>query len=652
MNKLFFIFVLMLINTEIFPQNWDWTKIYLSDSLVGYSYAYTIGCVTDLQENIYVAGNYKGSIQIDTNYYQGNTSTRLFMIKYDQSGNLIWSKTIGGMGYIETNDIVINNSGYCFVTGRIAGTIEFDSLSISSGFGADPFIAKFDSYGNFVWATVAVGYVADDLATSITIDEFGDLYITGRFEGNATFGNHQINSFGFTDIFIAKCDNDGNFLWAKNAGASNGSDIGRAIDTDTLGNVYLTGSFEGTANFGSQQFQSYGFGDIFLTKMSSNGNFIWTKQFGSSSSDYAEGISLSELGDIGLTGSIRSGISGAQFGNFTIFSNGESDIFIAKINSADGSVIWVNNIGGPSNDTGIKIIFDSASNIYFISNFLSYVNLGDSTFVSNGWMDFLITKSDKFGNFRWTTQYGTSNTDVVIGLSKDQFNNLYVSGGINGQGDSIYTVIKDGFFGKLYNEILPVEITSFAAFYSQFSVKLNWSTATEINNHGFEVERSNDNSTWRLIGFKEGNGTTIETHNYSFVDDLLGTNSSKLYYRLKQIDYDGSFEYSDIVDVDIAPSTYSLSQNYPNPFNPTTKIKYSIPPVGTRDRVSVQLKVYDVLGKEVATLVHEEKTAGKYEVEFNAAKLTSGIYFYQLKVYPANGGVSSFVETKKMLLLK
>ena len=110
-------------------------------------------------------------------------------------------------------------------------------------------------------------------------------------------------------------------------------------------------------------------------------------------------------------------------------------------------------------------------------------------------------------------------------------------------------------------------------------VLLNWSTSTELNNRGFEIERSTNKKDWRLIGFKEGKGTTTETQNYSFVDDLFGISSPQLFFRLKQIDFDGSFEYSDVVEVDIAPSTFSLSQNYPNPFNPSTKIKFTIPNV-------------------------------------------------------------------------
>jgi hypothetical protein len=159
------------------------------------------------------------------------------------------------------------------------------------------------------------------------------------------------------------------------------------------------------------------------------------------------------------------------------------------------------------------------------------------------------------------------------------------------------------------------------------------------------------------IGFVQGKGTTSEINYYSFIDNEI--TSGIQYYRLKQIDFDGSFEYTQVVEVVIGiPTEYSLSQNFPNPFNPVTKINYTIPNVETRHASSLQmvtLKIYDALGNEVATLVNEEKQPGIYEVEFSAkggsasggdgCNFPSGIYFYQLKA-------GNFIETKKMVLLK
>ena len=186
--------------------------------------------------------------------------------------------------------------------------------------------------------------------------------------------------------------------------------------------------------------------------------------------------------------------------------------------------------------------------------------------------------------------------------------------------------------------IMPVELTSFTGNSVDGNVTLNWSTATEINNRAFEIERRKENSTFVLIGFVEGNGTTTEKQEYTFVDKNITT--GKYYYRLKQIDFDGTFEYSNEIEVDAAPVSFSLEQNYPNPFNPSTKISYSIP-----HKSFVTLKVFDPLGRIVDELVSKEKEAGRYELDFNAVDLSSGVYFYKLEA-------GDFIQTKKMILVR
>ncbi len=188
---------------------------------------------------------------------------------------------------------------------------------------------------------------------------------------------------------------------------------------------------------------------------------------------------------------------------------------------------------------------------------------------------------------------------------------------------------------------LPVELTSFTAKAISDKVYLDWTTATEINNSGFGIERSFDGNTFFPIGFIKGNGTTTEPKVYSFIDDLEFNATQSIYYRLKQIDYDGSVNYSNIVTVVIEmPIEYALGQNYPNPFNPSTKMKYSVPQNGL-----VMIKVYDLTGQEVATLLNEVKEPGNYELDFNAAGLSSGVYFYKMTA-------NDFTQVRKMSILK
>jgi len=206
--------------------------------------------------------------------------------------------------------------------------------------------------------------------------------------------------------------------------------------------------------------------------------------------------------------------------------------------------------------------------------------------------------------------------------------------------------------GQLGNSIVPVELVSFSAIVSNNSVELTWNTATELNNSGFVIERRKTiderSEEWEAIGFVNGNGTTSQSHSYSFSDFDIST--GKYWYRLKQIDFNGTFTYSNEVEVDLSlPHIFSLAQNYPNPFNPITTIKYTIPNVTLSGNAiegsRVILIIYDLLGNEITTLVNENKPAGNHEVSFDAKNLSSGTYFYKLQA-------GSFVETKKMILIR
>ena len=313
-------------------------------------------------------------------------------------------------------------------------------------------------------------------------------------------------------------------------------------------------------------------------------------------------------------------------------------------------------------------------NPYFSSTALEYLNDGcviagftETGVITNG----IYVTSDN-GNTWENTNYFTGNNLNFYDIELDRNNDIYLSftSPVPNQ-NGIYLSTDNGYFwsniglpndspiiclaidssGYVYagsnyygifrtpGRTVPVELFSFTAIANVNEVTLYWSTATETNNSGFEILRTNKDDSWNKIGFVPGHGTTTETQHYSFIDNDVSP--GKFQYKLKQIDYDGTFEYSQIVEIEIPlVNKFSLSQNYPNPFNPSTVISYRLPVIGF-----VTLKVYDILGREIATLVNEEKPAGEYEVEFDGANLPSGIYFYQLKV-------GSFVETRNMVLIK
>ena len=189
---------------------------------------------------------------------------------------------------------------------------------------------------------------------------------------------------------------------------------------------------------------------------------------------------------------------------------------------------------------------------------------------------------------------------------------------------------------------LPVQVTSFTGVVKGYTVALNWKTATEVNTYTFEVERR-ITTQWESVCKIPAGGTSNAPLEYAYVDSLKNVSSGNIFYRLKSVDNDGSFQYNGDIEVAVTaaiPNVFTLNQNYPNPFNPTTTISYQLQSAG-----KVSLKVYDMLGREIATLVNEEKGAGYYSAVFNGSRLSSGIYIYRLQA-------GSFTETKKFVLLK
>ena len=249
---------------------------------------------------------------------------------------------------------------------------------------------------------------------------------------------------------------------------------------------------------------------------------------------------------------------------------------------------------------------------------------------------------------------GWHNYPLEAGANSEFFSALsqgwFAMGFADRDGIATYFVNFDGwsqtnpaYLEVIYEYIIPVEMTSFTAEATDDAVNLRWNTATETNNQGFEIERasltSSQNQSWEKIAFVPGFGTTTEPKSYTFIDSKLA--AGKYTYRLKQVDFDGTYKYSQEVNVDVAvPLNYALEQNYPNPFNPSTKIKFVLP-----TETKVRLAVYNALGQQVAEIVNSTMKEGYHEVIFDASSLTSGIYFYRMEA-------DKFVDVKKMILIK
>ena len=202
----------------------------------------------------------------------------------------------------------------------------------------------------------------------------------------------------------------------------------------------------------------------------------------------------------------------------------------------------------------------------------------------------------------------------------------------------------DIYLFKLGNNPVPVELTSFIGVNDNGFVRLNWTTATEKNNAGFEVQRSTDREKFENIGYVNGFGTTAQPQHYTFVDKDITSN--KYYYRLRQVDYDGTISYSPTIEVDnLTPVSFEVYSNYPNPFNPTTTISFAL-----IENSNVAFEVFNVLGQQIFTKEMNSLMAGYHKFEFDASTLTSGVYIYQVRAVGESGSVYS--KILKMNLIK
>jgi hypothetical protein len=335
-------------------------------------------------------------------------------------------------------------------------------------------------------------------------------------------------------------------------------------------------------------------------------------------------------------------------GVLTRNSVGASNTIFPVGTTSSYNPVILNNAGTSDNfSVRVKTSFDNAP-----ANSDGIVNRAwDITESVGGGSDVTIT-------LQWNLSEEAGSFNRNTGLNIGRYNGSeWVESSASLSGSDPYTASASNFtsfseFGIGSAGALPVELTSFTASSSENAVNLNWVTATEVNNFGFEIERkivgtSRDLSEiWATISFIKGNGNSNSPKEYSFTDKP--SENGKYYYRLKQMDNDGKFEYSNEIEVDInlLPTEFVLSQNYPNPFNPSTVISYQLSAFS-----NVKLTVYDLLGNEVTVLVNKEQEAGVYNFEWNGSGLSSGVYYYKINAVSPNGE-QNFTSVKKMLLLK
>lgn len=345
-----------------------------------------------------------------------------------------WAKRPYALGQENGYSLVTDNFGNIYVTGAFStDTILFADDTLANNGNWDFFILKYNSSGEPIWGRSGGG-IDSDLSHGIAVDSHGAVYITGEtFSNSMTFtNNNQISNYGNDDIFIAKYDSIGNFIWAKSVGGINDADAGQGITVDHLGFIYITGMFSSsTISFDNIIVTNSGSpssGDIFIAKYDTDGNCIWAKNAVCNGNDFGIAIVSDSNNDIYITGNYSG--SPINFDNISLTGGSITDVFIAKY-SSNGNAIWADRAGGGGYEFGKGVSTDDADNVYIVGNYSSSsINFGNISLTNTGTNspDIFLVKYDGLGNTLWAKSIGGSANDVGEGVSADVYGNVYIIG--------------------------------------------------------------------------------------------------------------------------------------------------------------------------------------------------------------------------------
>ena len=357
-----------------------------------------------------------------------------------------WAIGIGGDGVDQSRSVAADDWGNLLVTGTYSLTVDFDpgpdSLNKSSNSGTDFYVAKYDAGGNVLWVN-ALGGFGNDYGGIVQTDVFGNVYVIGSFQYTVDFDpgtkSFELTTNGSSDIFIAKYNANGNFLWAKNIGGITAESVSTSV-LDAEGNIFIAGTFNdnidfdpgpGTANLWSSNSN----GDIYFAKYDNNGNYLWAKSMGGWFSEYCYSMDTDASGNVYLTGGFREWADLDPGPGTEYFSGMSSEIFIAKYDK-NGSYIWAKSMGGRTLDIGHAISVDALGNVYITGLMNDTVDFdpgaGVANLISNGSFDIFLAKYDNYGNYLWAHNFGGYNADQGIGICTDGEGKVYVIGHFDG----------------------------------------------------------------------------------------------------------------------------------------------------------------------------------------------------------------------------
>lgn len=408
------------------------------------------GIAVDANGNIIITGIFSNTVDFDPGAGVANLTSPqgsdIFLARYDASGNYLFAKSYPATGYDYGTGVTTDALNNIYFAAAFSGTTDLDAgagvFSVTSGSSPNSFFSKLTSDGTFTWGKLLGrhdGTALTDQGRSITLDATGNMYVTGQFQGTVDFdhgpGTANLTSVGESDIFFAKYDAAGNYLFARSMGGIE-ADAGTVIKVDGSGNIFITGTFTGTADLnpgaGTQLLYGAGATDVFFAKYSPAGDLIFAKAISGYSTEVPNGMCIDGSGNIYLAGTFRGGTDfdpGAAY--VGLGSIGGTDVFFAKYNNA-GNLIFAKSFGGTGNEEGTGIAIDAALNIYLSGSFSGTVDFDPDAqaiyYASNGLKDGFFSKFNAAGTFVYCKRIGGTGDDDVTGLSLDAAGSIFLTG--------------------------------------------------------------------------------------------------------------------------------------------------------------------------------------------------------------------------------
>jgi len=431
--KKIYLFTLLSLGFNGIAQDFDWAQ---KGGLYAYDYGY--GIVNDNAGNVYVSGKY----ELQAADFSGTTVTcagnhDIFLAKYTAGGALTWIKTGGGILGDYAESIACDGTNYVYIAGEIEGsndliTFPGSTITLNTMGDNDIFLAKYDLDGNLIWARSA-GSSNNEKALAITYDAAGNVFICGHYTNTATFGGTAtINASGGKDIFVAKYDMNGNFVWVQNAG-SPARDEAKAIKCDVAGNVYVCGFYSNGAVFsGTTLVSPNGYYQSFVAKYSNSGTLLWIKTGGGDYDDVAWSLTMDNAGLIYVAGEFN---ASAYFGPTQLITSGNADVFVACYDGS-GTEQWVKGAGGPLNDRA-RGIGSNGTNIFITGQFGGAALFGGITLNAADSSDVFFANLNNVGNFVGAISVGGSadayeplGYESGIAICAEASGEVYATGGM------------------------------------------------------------------------------------------------------------------------------------------------------------------------------------------------------------------------------